>query len=307
VSIDPRIAAIPDVHGHAKGEHPLFDREHPVAYTPRMLFLWFHRAAERGYPRALNVSDHTNYLTPSDPEAVAVARQALALAGNDDIERAAELAGVTVSQASTVARALQSGMRFTIGIEADDDPRSLADAPAIVDALQPECIIRSVHFLPIEHPESGERWMWPFDNPEFAVHHDRVGAAVTWELYIEKLMGELETQACDVVGHFYVPAKFGHWPSAQELDEYEDRLLDVCAKRSLAVELNVRLLYRDTPAEQKEAYLAAYRRLLAKAGSRGVRVAVGSDAHAPGDQGRGFEFALQLLDEAGLYEATTCN
>ena len=66
---DPRIAAVPDIHGHAKGEHKIFIDERPIPYTARMLFLWFYHACRRGAPRFLMVADHVNYLTFEDPAA----------------------------------------------------------------------------------------------------------------------------------------------------------------------------------------------------------------------------------------------
>jgi HisJ family histidinol phosphate phosphatase len=166
--------------------------------------------------------------------------------------------------------------------------------------MQADTVVRSVHFLPIEHPRSGVPWLWPFDNPEFAEIYEHVGANAVWELYVEKLVSEIETERCDVAGHFYVPSKFGHWPDRRRLEDYEDRFIDACHRRGAAIELNTRLLYRDPSPEARHDYLAAYRRLLKKAAAGGVRVAVGSDAHAPSDQGRGFDEALALLDESAV-------
>jgi len=292
--------AIPDVHGHAKGEHPAYDRERPVPYTARMLLLWFWHAVRRGYPRDLTVTDHTNYLTPEDPAAVRTARAALALAREGESAGAAELANVSREQAETIAAGLRDGMRFAIGVEADDDPRASPEAGAILAALEPEFVIRSVHFLPAPHPATGEPWLWPFDNPEFAFVYERGGTETAWGLYVEKLLGEIEREACDAIGHFYVPAKFGHWPAPARLEEYEDRFLDACRRRAIAVELNTRLLYREPSPAARAAYLTANRRLLRKAGAAGVRVVVGSDAHAPQDQGRGFDEAAALLEECGI-------
>ena len=292
--------ALTDVHGHAKGEHPPFERESPIAYTPRMLLLWFWHAAVREYPKRMTATDHANYLTPADPAAVETARRALDRAREGDVNEAAQTGGITTSQAATLGRALQAGMQFGIGLEADDDPRTSVEAPAILAAMQPELVIRSVHFLPIEHPETGEPWQWPFDNPEFAHVFELIGAEATWELYIAKLIAEIETQRCDVAGHFYVPAKFGHWPASVRLDDYEDRFLDVCRRRNAAVEFNTRLLYREPSERARSTYLSAHRRLLRKAKAGGVRVVLGSDAHAPADQGRGFETALELITECGI-------
>jgi histone H1/5 len=299
---DPRIAAIPDVHGHAKGEHRPYTEERPIAYSARMLFLWFYHACRRASPRFLMVADHANYLTFEDPGAVNTVRRALKLAEAGDLLGAAETAGVDVAHAAVVSEGLRRGMRFSIGAEMDNDPRARPDAQNIIDALRPDGIIRSVHFVPIQHPEKGADWLWPFDNEEFSGLNEVVGADKLWELYIAKLLEDLEKLPAHIVGHFYVPATFGRWPAHKKLEEYEDRLLDVAHRRGLAVEVNTRFVYREPLEERRKRYLEANARLIRKAKARGVGIAVGSDAHSPKDQGNGFDVALRLLDEARVNE-----
>jgi HisJ family histidinol phosphate phosphatase len=299
---DPRIAAIPDVHGHAKGEHRPYAEERPIAYSARMLFLWFFHACRRSSPSFLMVADHVNYLTFEDPGAVNTVRRALKLAQAGDLLGAAETAGVDLVHAAIVSEGLRRGMRFSIGAEVDNDPRARPDAQNIVDAMRPDGIIRSVHFVPIDHPEKGADWPWPFDNEEFSYLYDIVGVQRLWELYMAKLLEDLERLPGQIVGHFYVPANLGHWPPQKKLDEYEDRMLDVAHTRGLAVEINTRFLYRDHPEDQKKKYLEANARLIRKAKARGVGIAVGSDAHSPKDQGNGFALVLKLLDDARVNE-----
>ena len=299
---DPRIAAIPDVHGHAKGEHRPYGEERPIAYSARMLFLWFYHACRRESPRFLMVADHANYLTFEDPGAVNTVRRALKLAQAGDLLGAAETAGVDIAHSAVVSEGLRRGMRFSIGAEIDNDPRARPDAQNIVDAMRPDGIIRSVHFVPIAHPEKGADWPWPFDNEEFSGLHEIVGAEKLWELYIAKLLDDLEKLPAHVVGHFYVPGSFGRWPAQKRLEEYEDRMLDVAHRRGLAVEFNTRFLYRDHPEDRRKKYLEANARLLRKAKARGVGIAVGSDAHSPKDQGNAFDVVLKMLDEAKINE-----
>ncbi|MEO6991055.1 MAG: hypothetical protein ABI346_04600 [Candidatus Baltobacteraceae bacterium] len=300
---DPRIAAMPDVHGHAKGEHKPFAEERPIPYTARMLFLWFYHAARRGAPRFMMVADHVNFLTFEDPAAVNLVRRALKLAAAGDLYGAAESAGVEVGHASVVSEGLRQGMRFVIGAELDNDPRSRPDAQNIVDAMKPDGLVRSVHFLTIDHPEHGAAWQWPLDNPEFVGVYEALGTARVWELYEAALLEAVEKQPGHIVGHVYVPAKFGHWPEPAVLEAFEDKLLAACAERGMAIELNTRYLYNNpADAEGRSRYLDAYRRLLRKAKLRGVPVAVASDAHSPKDQGALFEIALALLDEVEINE-----
>ncbi len=248
------------------------------------------------------VSDHINYLTFEDPGAVNTVRRALKLAEAGDLYGAAETAGVDVAHAAIVSEGLRRGMRFSIGAEIDNDPRARPDAQNIVDAMRPDGMIRSVHFLTIEHPEKGADWPWPFDNPEFKELFAIVGTQKTWEMYIVKLIDDIEKLPGQIVAHIYAPATFGNWPDMKRLEQYENRVLDACAARGLAIEINTRLLYRDHPHDQKQKYRESLVRLLKKAKAKGVGVAVGSDAHSPKDQGAGFEIVLRLLDEAKINE-----
>ncbi len=248
------------------------------------------------------VSDHINYLTFEDPGAVNTVRRALKLAEAGDLYGAAETAGVDVAHAAVVSEGLRKGMRFSIGAEIDDDPRARPDAQNIVDAMKPDGMIRSVHFLTIEHPEKGADWPWPFDNPEFKDLFAVVGTQKAWEMYVAKLIDDIEKLPGQIVAHIYAPAVFGNWPDMKRLEQYENRVLDACAARGFAIEINTRFIYRDNPAEQKQKYRDALLRLMKKAKNKGVGIAVGSDAHSPKDQGSAFEIVLKLLDEAKINE-----
>jgi HisJ family histidinol phosphate phosphatase len=300
---DPRVSAIPDVHGHAKGEHKPYAEERPIPYSARMLFLWFYHAAQRGQPRFMMIADHINYLTFEDPAAVNLVRRALKLAAAGDLYGAAETAGVELTHAAIVSEGLRRGMRYSIGAEVDNDPRSRPDAQNIVDAMKPDGLIRTIHFLAVDHPVHGAGWQWPFDNPEFASLYETVGGDRVWEIYVTTLLEAIEKLPGHVVGHFYVPAKFGHWPDDAKLDAYEDRLIAACRDRGMAIEFNTRFLYRYLEdAAQQRRYAEANLRLMKKAKAEGVGIAVGSDAHSPKDQGVGFERVLGLLDQAGVNE-----
>lgn len=267
-----------------------------------MLFLWFYHACRRGQPRFLMVSDHINYLTFEDPGAVNTVRRALNLAQAGDLYGAAEVAGVDIAHAAAVSEGLRRGMRFSIGAELDNDPRSRPDAQNIVEAMKPDGMIRSVHFLTIDHPEKGADFAWPFDNPEFVSLYDVVGTARVWELYMERLIDDIEKLPGHIIAHFYVPAKFGHWPDQKTLEKYEDRFLDACASRGMAVEINTRFLYRDEPEEQRKKMFDASMRLMRKAKAKKVGIAIGSDAHSPKDQGGAFDVVLKMLDDTDINE-----
>jgi hypothetical protein len=248
------------------------------------------------------VADHVNYLTFEDPGAVNTVRRALKLAEAGDLHGAAEAAGVDPAHAQVVSDALRKGMRFSLGAEVDNDPRARPDAQNIIDAMRPDGIIRCVSFLTIEHPEKGPDFAWSFDDEDFASIHESYGTERLWESYVIKLLDDLEKLPAQVAGNFYSPARLGGWPPPATLEAYEDRLLQVCHTRKLAIEINTRFLYRETSEERKKAYMEANARLARKAQALGVGIAVGSDAHSPRDQGNQFDVVLRMLDNAGINE-----
>jgi len=267
-----------------------------------MLFLWFFHACRRQHPRFLMVADHINYLTFEDPGAVNTVRRALKLAHAGDLYGAAETAGVDVAHAAVVSEGLRRGMRFSIGAEVDNDPRARPDAQNIVDAMRPDGIIRSVHFLNVEHPEKGADWSWPFGKAEFASMFDHVGVAKTWQLYMARLLEDVEKLPGHIVGQFYGPAQFGHWPAADKLEKYEDQIVAAAHARGMGIEIYTRFLYRDHTDEEKARFFEANKRLAKKAKAAGVPIAIGSGAHSPRDQGGSFERILALLDALSINE-----
>ena len=299
---DPRLPAIPDIHGHAKGEHKPFADERPIPYHARLIFLWFYHAANRRSPRFVMVSDHVNYLTFEDPAAVSLVRRALKLALAGDLYGASETAKVDMHHAKVVSDAMRAGMRFSIGAEMDNDPRSRPDAQNVIDAMKPDGVIRSIHFLPIKHPDTGEEWMWPFDNPEFKHVFEKVGIEETWQLYADLMVDAVKTLPGDILGHLHVPGKFGHWPADSSLEQHEDRILDACAERGMGIEINTRVFYRSSDPDVHAKHIEIYRRLLRKCVERDLPIAIGSDAHSPKDQGAGIDKILPLLDEADINE-----
>jgi HisJ family histidinol phosphate phosphatase len=299
---DARVAAIPDTHGHAKGEHKAYAEERPIPYSARMLFLWFYHACRRGFPRFMMVADHMNYLTFEDPAAVNLVRRALKLAEAGDLYGAAETASVDVAHAAVVSDGLRRGMRFSVGAEVDNDPRSRPDAQNIVDAMRPDAIIRAVHFVPIEHPTAGPNYNWGFDNPEFLSLFEHVGTDKLWQLYMEQLLKAIEELPGHIIAHFYVPAIFGNWPDKATLEKYEDQVVAAARGKGMAIEFNTRFLYRDHSPEEKQKYLDANKRLLRKCRNAGVLISVGSDAHSPKDQGGAFDAVLPILDELDINE-----
>ena len=132
-------------------------------------------------------------------------RRALKLAQAGDLYSAAETASVDVAHAAVVGEGLRRGMRFSIGAEIDNDPRSRPDAQNIVDAMRPDAMIRSIHFVPVTHPVHGEGWLWPFDNPEFKDVAEFVSTEQLWEIYVATVIDAVERLPGHILGHFFAP------------------------------------------------------------------------------------------------------
>ena len=194
-------------------------------------------------------------------------------------------------------------MRFSIGAEMDNDPRARPDAQNIIDAMRPDGIIRSVHFVPIQHPEKGADWLWPFDNEEFAASpRRRRGTDQLWELYIAKLLDDLEKLPAHIVGHFYAPATFGRWPAQKSSKSTRigcSRSPIVAAWPSRSTRASSTA---STRGSEEKSISTPTRGSFARLRARGVGIAVGSDAHSPKDQGNGFDVVLKLLDDAKINE-----
>ena len=254
-----------------------------------MLFLWFYHACRRMSPRFLMVADHANYLTFEDPGAVATVRRALKLAEAGDLLGAAETAGVDTAHAAAVSEGMRRGMRFAIGAEVDNDPRARPDAQNIVEALRPDGVIRTVHFVNITHPEKGADWAWAFDSEEFASLHEVVASETLWELYTAKLL--TISKSCPRTSSviFMSPRPLGQVAESEAARRLRGSSARDLPSARAGVEINTRFLYRDHSDESKKKYLDANARLVRKAKARRVGIAIGSDAHSPRDQGNAFD------------------
>ena len=299
---DPRVNAIPDIHGHAKGEHKPFAEERPLPLSARMLFLWFYHACRRGSPRFMMVADHMNYLTFEDPAAVNLVRRALKLAQAGDLYGAAETA--ERRRRPRAGRLRRPAPRHALldrrrGRQRSALPARRAEhrrrhAARRHDPLRP---------LPADHaPGARRNWIWPFDNPEFAELFDHVGTKTVWEIYMATLLDAIDRLPGHIVGHFYVPAIFGHWPDDATLEGYEDQLLEACAKRRHGGRVQHALPLPRSSRRGEERYSPRIPAPARKAKERGVGIAVGSDAHQPRDQAGAFDASSRVLDELEINE-----
>ena len=183
---DPRIAAIPDIHGHAKGEHKPYAEERPIPYSARMLFLWFYpRLPARLAPLPDGRRPHELLDVRGSGRGQSGPPRAQARRGGRPLRRGRDRRGRARPRGRRL-RGAARGMRYSIGAEVDNDPRSRPDAQNIVDAMRPD------GHDPLD-PLPDDRSSRPRRRLAMAVRQSRVQVALrarsawteeTWELYM---------------------------------------------------------------------------------------------------------------------------
>ena len=143
-------------------------------------------------------------------------------------------------------------------------------------------IIGSVHYL-------GE---WGFDNPIFVHEYEARNIDDVYTQYYDHIKRSAAAKLFDIVGHCDLVKKFGHRPS-KNMEEVLRESFKVVKSSDIAVEINTSGLRKPVkeiyPSEQILKILHEYR----------IPLALGSDAHAPGDVGKDFTIAKQLIEKYG--------
>ncbi len=146
-------------------------------------------------------------------------------------------------------------------------------------------VIGSVHYL-------GE---WGFDNPIFVHKYEERDIDQTYELYYDHIKRSASAgggHLFDILGHCDLVKKFGHRPT-RNMEEVLREVFKVVKAADMAVEINTSGLRKPVkeiyPSEQILQIIHDYN----------IPLALGSDAHSPGDVGRDFNIARQLIEKYG--------
>ncbi len=143
-------------------------------------------------------------------------------------------------------------------------------------------IIGSVHYL-------GE---WGFDNPTFVHKYEERNVDEVYEQYYDHIKRSAAAKLFDIIGHCDLVKKFGHRPS-KNMEEVLREVFKVVKGADMAVEINTSGLRKPVkevyPSEQILRILREYH----------IPLALGSDAHLPGDVGSDFDIAKQLIEKYG--------
>jgi len=136
---------------------------------------------------------------------------------------------------------------------------------------------------------------WDIDNPAKLSQWKSRDPFEVWTAYFERLTLAAESGLFEIIGHADLPKKFGHRPTQNCTPLYE-KFLDAAKRANCALDVNTAGLRKDC----KEIYPS--REMLALAFARGVPIAFGSDAHAPGEVGLNFAEAMALVRSVGYRE-----
>jgi histidinol-phosphatase (PHP family) len=181
------------------------------------------------------------------------------------------------------ARRRYPGMVIRLALEVDYIPGHEGWIRELASRHSWDYFIGSVHYL-----EAG----WDIDNPGKLAQWRGRDTGEVWRRYIELLEMAAGSGLFEILGHVDLPKKFGHFPTEEVLPHYE-RVFGLAASSGVAVELNTAGLRKDC----REIYPS--RAILEAAFRQGVKITLGSDAHAPEEVGADFGLALELARGVG--------
>jgi histidinol-phosphatase (PHP family) len=182
------------------------------------------------------------------------------------------------------AAAAVAALPVRVGVEADFFPETWAQTKALLETLDLDYVIASVHSVERFPIDSAARYWEPLSQAEI----DRLHRG-----YWERLRQLAECRLGDIVGHLDLPKKFGFYP-AVDLSREIGAALDAIAAAGLTVELNT--AGWDKPCAAP--YPAA--EILLQVRQRGIPVLLSADAHAPGELTRHYARGAALLRQCGF-------
>ncbi|MHA1679891.1 MAG: histidinol-phosphatase HisJ [Promethearchaeota archaeon] len=134
---------------------------------------------------------------------------------------------------------------------------------------------------------------WAVDDDRFEDKWAKVDNDLVWKKYYEANLSMVQTGFFDVVGHMDLPKKYKHFPT-RSLDDLIIPLLQAIKTQDMLVEVNTAGLRKPV----KEIYPSKH--VLELCREHGVKLTLGSDAHAPGEVGYAFKEVIKILKDVGF-------
>lgn len=181
-----------------------------------------------------------------------------------------------------ILRAKDDGYPVLVGVEMDYVPGKEDEIWNFLSRAPWDFVIGSVHFL-------GD---WGVDLPQDVRRWSVVDPQEVWERYYETMVAAVESGLFDILSHPDLPKIFGHRP-VRPLDGWYAILAEALKRAGMAIEVNSAGLRKPVG----EIYPVPA--LLEATRQWEVPATTGSDAHQPGDVGKGLAEACELLRQVG--------
>ena len=199
-----------------------------------------------------------------------------------------------LAQFSETAPVFRDKLDLCLGIELGSAHVSPVHARAVIAGAGNglDLVIGSLHNFREEHG-GRDYYFTRFDTPE------KCHAAL--DDYLTSMEELVTLSDCyDILGHIIYPLRYMHRDGhdIDLLDNYKDRLAEILrtvVKTGRSIEVNT---CRGNTVEDWRSILLLYRDL------GGTLVTTGSDAHRPGDMGKGLQEACALLEATGFRHLT---
>ncbi|SDF29901.1 histidinol phosphate phosphatase [Sporolituus thermophilus] len=226
---------------------------------------------------------------------------------------------MTINQAMTKAGELGLGITITEHMDLDyPEPQAFIFNPAAYFAeyekYRSEQVLLGIEIGMRPGLEADNRRIvrdYPFDYVIGSIHvidnidiycaefYNLRTKAEVYRRYFDAMAECLESyEFIDSLGHIDYIARYARFADPEvyyhEFPELIDRVLAAAARRQLALEINTRRLNRE---ETVKALVPVYQRFYELGGRL---VTIGSDAHTPGDIGKGMDVALAIADYCHL-------
>ncbi len=172
------------------------------------------------------------------------------------------------------------------GIELDYVPGKTIKLSKELKDYPFDYIIGSIHFMDD----------WDFTHPYYAGEYEERSLGDVYERYFSLVCEACKSGIFDIIGHIDVVKKFDYRPEKRVLLPFYTEVARVLQDTGVCLEVNTSGL--DAPVN--EIYPA--RELLELCIKKGVKVVMGSDAHSPGQVGRYFPEAMEMLSDMGVKE-----